>query len=396
MNFLQTSFVPFWIVFLFVVLLFPRMLNSQSLLDEDMDIKEKDLREIFQTPILFSDNEIYQSSRTRIFSRVSTGDTQFNSSGGKNFQLIEDQGGYGLTFESKPADHFSFVISPSTSIQNVDPLNGTQAPIFRLAASSPLLNNLNTVNSASLSWELDGLSTKAWINQSSTFNNWQTYNVMTEGSGIDLSYKSPLQTSFSLSLSNSLNEYGMVIPDWSYIYNQSDSLLSVRVEQAIRNTPLTFWTEGSFNQATALSSFEALNYNYGWTMPSLREGINWAVNSKGYVTVGTSFSKLVFDQGLGYENFNDFFGEWKQVVSSKASLNFGTDFQDCKYTAGSQELLYTDQGSRLYLSFGPQVQLSKDFSARLDMKYLLGEPDMKYESLQIPNRYFLFSVQGKF
>ncbi|QSR89677.1 hypothetical protein IT6_00135 [Methylacidiphilum caldifontis] len=381
---------------LFLFFLSAQTLKSQFLSDEDVSIKEKDLREIFQSPILFSDNYLYQNSKTKISSYVSTGDSYLSSSGGKNFQLIEDQDGYGVILESNPSDQLSFVLNPSASIQNVNPLNGTQSTIFTFGSISPLLNNFDAANSASLSWKLDNFTAKGWINQSSIFNNWQTYNVMTEGFGTELSYKSQQQTLFSISLSNNLNRYGMMIPDWSYMYSQSDSLCALRVEQPIHNTPLTLWTEGSFDRATALSGFETTNYSYGWTLPSVKGGLNWVVNSKGYVSIGASSSKLLFNQGWGYENFSDLFGEWKQSVSSKATLNFGTDFQDCNYTAGSQELLYTDQGSRLYISFGPQVKLSKDFSARLDMKYLLGEPDLKYEALQIPNRYFIFSVQGKF
>lgn len=145
-----------------------------------------------------------------------------------------------------------------------------------------------------------------------------------------------------------------------------------------------------------MSGFENLNYYYGWSISSVKSGLNWSVDRNSLFSIGASSSELLYTQGYGSENFKDIFGEWKQKVSSKAALNLGTDFQDCNYTAGSQSLLDTDQGSRLFLSIGPQVQLSKDFSARLDMKYRLGDPNLKYEALQIPERYFLFSVQGKF
>ncbi|CAI9085978.1 hypothetical protein A7K73_10085 [Candidatus Methylacidiphilum fumarolicum] len=382
--------------FLCCFLLFSQTLKGQSLYDDEFPIKERDLRAIFQSPILFSDNSLYQNSKTRIFSNFSSGNSNFVSSGGKNFELVEYQDSYGITFESRPTESLSVVLSPSTAIQNVAPLSGGQAAIFPFGSLSPMIGNLMSTNSASMSWNLDQFSAKGWINQTSTFNNWQTYEFMTEGTGMDFSYHAKTLTTFSISVANNFNQYGMMIPNWSYLYNQSDSLLAVRMEQPIKNTPLTFWTESSIDKNTAMSGFENLNYYYGWSISSVKSGLNWSVDRNSLFSIGASSSELLYTQGYGSENFKDIFGEWKQKVSSKAALNLGTDFQDCNYTAGSQSLLDTDQGSRLFLSIGPQVQLSKDFSARLDMKYRLGDPNLKYEALQIPERYFLFSVQGKF
>lgn len=341
------------------------------------------LRNAIRQPMVFADSGLHEPASTTVSPRI-TSSSLYDPSGFS--QSVEDA--YGLSVEHRPSENLSLRLTPEVGYQRVQQLtNGEAGPNVGMS------DNLDSSGRAELAWKPSPeVGATAWWQDGCLDNYWQSSFVQNGSSGANLQYRPSTGTLCALSFGQQQGNVNTAEGSSRFQSVQQGGDWGLSLEQRLGTLPLSLWGNGSlqWNEMTATTGF------YGSSGPELGTGLRLQPTAGQSWNVGIGASQLAFAGGGGQESIHTVFTEWKQELSSAAAFRIGANYQDAKYLPGFGDLPYSDQGNRVYLSVGPQVRLSRNLDARLDMAYRLGQPDLRTEVLQIPDRWLLFSVQGHF
>ncbi|MDD4932580.1 MAG: hypothetical protein PHO89_03840 [Methylacidiphilaceae bacterium] len=341
------------------------------------------LREAIKRPMVFADPSLRDQAILSVSPQVISS-SSYDPSG---FSRSEEDD-FGVVVEHRPWESLSLRLTPELGYQRVHQLTNGEA-----GSNFGTCDNLNTTSRAELAWkpgsewEATGWWQKGWLE-----NYWQSYFAQNGSSGAALQYRPSHGTQCALNFSQEQGTTNSVDAFNRLPFAQQGGDCGLSLGQRLGTLPLSLWG----NSSLQWNDVAAATGSYGSSGPEIGTGIRVEPTAQQSWNVGVSASQLAFTGGKGQESIQSIFTEWKQELSSAASLRFGANYQEAAYQPGIADLSYSDQGNRFYLSAGPQVRLTRNLDARLDMAYRLGQPDLRTDVLQIPDRWLLFSVQGHF
>lgn len=340
------------------------------------------LRNAIRQPMVFADPSLRGGAAAAISPEISSS-SAYDPSG---FAQSEEDT-YGLKVERRAWESLSLRLTPEVGYQRVRQLTNGEAS--NLGTS----DNLDTSGRAELAWNPSReVAASGWWQDGWLENYWQSSFARNGSSGVNLQYRPSSGTQCALSFAQQQGS-----ARFFDAFNRFQSLRQgggwgLNLEQRLGTLPLALWG----NSGLQWNDVSSTACSYGTSGPEFGTGLRLDPTPYQCWNFGVSASQLTFAGGGGQEAIHAIFSEWKQELSSAAAFHVGANYQEATYRPGIADTSYSDQGNRLFLSVGPQVRLTRNLDARLDMAYRLGQPDLRTEVLQIPDRWLLFSVQGHF